>query len=52
MLSPSVGGYMLKTRKLKFVSYYFPINFPIAFMAAILYSRPILIKLNSKLRTN
>jgi len=31
---------------------YFPTNFPIFAMTAIWYSRPILRKLNSKLRTN
>jgi len=51
MLFPSVGGYMLGTPK-QFVSYYFPTNFPIVPVAAILYSRPILIKLNSKFRTD
>jgi len=44
MLFPSVGGYILKTPKLYFVSHYFPTNFSIVPMATILYSRPILIK--------
>jgi len=43
---------MLKNTEAIIVSYYFLTNFPIVTMAAISYSRPILIKLNTKFRTN